>query len=158
MSVLALRVNAITSTTPISEAIAASVHVSALPGPELADLVVSVWQSSFTEQVKEISKLKAGWDGFQAGPIRLDVIKFAIHVLQEIMLPNTPAPHLTPMSHEGLMLEWHQNGIDLEIEIEKPGQLWMSFEDVIDKIDQEKPLSSDLATLVTPIQTLTNRA
>ena len=86
------------------------------------------------------------------------MIEFADQVLRRIMRSTTPAPHVTPMSHEGLMLEWHENGIDLEIEIEKPGGLWVSFEDAIEGIEEENPLSNKLTMLVAPIDKLTKRA
>ncbi len=56
------------------------------------------------------------------------------------------------------MLEWHENGIELEIEIEKPGHMWVSFEDPLENIDQEGPVSSDLNPLIVAIEKLTKRS
>lgn len=134
------------------------IRIAPLPIPELSDLTEPKWEDSVARQLEQISSLREGWDGFGAGPIRRDVITFAIHVLGQIMLPNTPAPHATPMSHGGLMLEWHENGIELEIEIERPGRLWVSFEDLVENIDQEGPISSDLRKLRVPIEKLTKRS
>ena len=105
----------VTSATPLSEGIARPSQRGALPLPEPADLERPVWVESVVQQMTAMLELDEGWDGYRAGPIRRDVISFAYHVFAEVMLPNTPAPQITPMSHEGLMIEWHQNGIDLEI-------------------------------------------
>ncbi len=158
MTTLAQRSKDISTTTPISAALAMPVHISPLPVPELSDLREPTWSRSVAEQLEEIGALTDGWDGSKAGPIRRDVIEFAAHVLSAIMQPITPAPHVTPMSHEGLMLEWHENGVDLEIEIERPGRLWVSFEDTVEGIEDEQPLTSNLLMLVTPVAKLTKRA
>lgn len=155
---LARQSDSITSSTPISESMAPPIRIAPLPIPELSDLSEPKWEVSVAHRLEAISLLREGWDGFGAGPIRRDVITFATHVLGQIMLPNTPAPHVTPMSHEGLMLEWHENGIELEIEIEKPGRLWISFEDSLENIDQEESVSSDLGKLAVPIVKLTKRS
>lgn len=158
MTALARILDGITTSTPISEAVAARVHMAPLPLPELSDLKEPVWHHSVAQQLEDILALGDGWDGFRAGPIRRDVITFSLQVLEDIMRPNTPAPHMTPMSHEGLMLEWHENGIDLEIEVERPGDLWVSFEDAVEGIEEEKPLKSDLRMLAVPIEKLTKRS
>ena len=146
-----------TTATPISEAIAMPLRLVPQPGPELCDLAEPAWQKPFASQLEEISTLGEGWDGFKAGPIRRDVIQFAMHILDEIMRPTAPPPHVTPMSHEGLMLEWHQNDIDLEIEIERPGEIWVSFQDALEDVDEESSISSDLQMLIAPIAKLTKR-
>ncbi|SUS06620.1 hypothetical protein DF3PB_3020003 [uncultured Defluviicoccus sp.] len=56
------------------------------------------------------------------------------------------------------MMEWHTNGIDLEIEIEEPGSLWASFEDDETKLEKEHNLASNLAVLQTFLDTITTRA
>lgn len=158
MTALARILDGVTTSTPISEAAAERVRMEPLPLPELSKLKEPVWHRSVLQQVQEILALRDGWDGFNAGPIKNDVIEFSVRVLEDIMRPNTPAPHMTPMSHEGLMLEWHENGIDLEIEVERPGDLWVSFEDTVERIEEEKPLKSDLRTLAGPIEKLTKRS
>jgi hypothetical protein len=134
------------------------IRIASLPIPELSDLSEPKWAVSVTRQLEAVSFLGEDWDGFGAGPIRRDVIKFATHVFEQIMLPNTPAPHVTPMSHGGLMLEWHEHGIELEIEIEKPGHMWVSFEDSLENIDEEGPVSNNLRKFIMPIEKLTKRS
>jgi hypothetical protein len=108
--------------------------------------------------MKELLLLKEGWDGYRAGPIRRDVMDFALELLREVMLDKTPPPHITPMSHEGLMLEWHQSGIDLEIEIEAPGDVWVSYQDSIGGKEQEWHINTNFSPLSEPIYNLTIRS
>ncbi len=133
-------------------------RIPSLPSPELSDLKEPKWHQAVFEQLHDVSRLDEGWDGFGAGPIRRDVVTFTAHVLDQIMLPTAPPPQVTPMSHGGLMLEWHENGIDLEIEIEKPGRLWVSFEDHIEHIEHEGPMTVDLQQLLMPISKLTKQS
>ncbi|MFZ1416630.1 MAG: hypothetical protein WAS73_18950 [Defluviicoccus sp.] len=115
--------------------------------PEVAGYRESAWVESTQRQLEEIQALQDGWDGYRAGPIRRDVIHFAEAVLNQIMKPLTPAPHIAPMAHSGLMIEWHTNGVDLEIEIEHPGRLWVSFEDSRTQQENECGLTTDLSKL-----------
>ena len=157
MSALARQTSGITTSVPISEAIAKPERIARSSTPVLSNFPEPNWLDSVAHQITNIIELSEGWDGFRAGPIRRDVIDFAIHVLSEIMSRNTPAPHITPMSHEGLMIEWHENDIDLEVEIERPAHLWVSYQDERENIDEEKPISSDLSMLTEPINKLTKR-
>lgn len=158
MNTLRRRTDDITTSTPISEGVAEPTRMQPLPQPELSDLISPRWRQSVNLQLEEISKFGAGWDGFSGGAIRRDVLNYTCQILEEIMFPNTPAPNITPMSHEGIMIEWHEHAIDLEIEIETPGQLWVSFEDSRDAISEEYSLRSDLRRVEGPIQKLTKRA
>lgn len=158
MTLSARQSDSITSSTPISEALAPPIRIPPLPTPELSDLKEPKWRQAVVEQLQDVSRLEEGWDGFGGGPIRRDVITFAAHVLNQIMLATAPPPQLTPMSHGGLMLEWHENGIDLEMEIEKPGRLWVSFEDHIEHIEQEGLVTVDLQKILMPIEKLTKRS
>jgi len=116
------------------------------------------WEISVEQQLKDIMSLNIGWDGYFAGPIRRDVIKFAVKVLGEIMQNKTPPPHIAPMSHEGIMLEWHECSIDLEIEIERPGYLWVAFYDAHEGVEKEDLFSTQLGNIADMLCEITNRS
>lgn len=157
MTSLARRQRDTTTYTPISDASASPLRVASLPTPELSDLKEPRWRKEVKQRLEDILTLDEGWDGYTAGPLRRDVVAFAIQVLHQVMHPTTPPPHVIPMSHEGLMIEWHEHGIDLEIEIETPGHLWVSFEDALEHIEDEYALRTDLRRLEIPIDKLTKR-
>ena len=126
--------------------------------PSLTDGEPAAWEGPVRNQLARLSRLEKGWDGYGAGPIRRDVLIFAAELLYNVMSRNTPAPHITPMSHEGVMLEWHESGIDLEIEIEAPGDIWVSFVDSVRGIDNEWPLKANFDSLSQPVYDLTSRS
>ena len=54
-------------------------------------------------------------------------------------------------------MEWHEKGIDLEIEIEAPNQIYVSFEDAITGETFDRELSTNFAVLTDPVKRLTER-
>jgi hypothetical protein len=126
--------------------------------PSLTDWEFSEWEQSVRSQMSRLLLLRKDWDGYGARPIRRDVLVFASELLYKVMLENTPPPHITPMSHEGVMLEWHQSGIDLEIEIEAPGDVWVSYVDSILRRENEWQLKANFELLSDPIHNLTIRS
>ena len=73
------------------------------------------------------------------------------------MRTETPPPHITPMSHEGVQLEWHTEHIDLEIEIEEPGTAWIFYENRLKSIEREWKASADFSSLSDPIESVTEK-
>lgn len=148
---------AVRSTTPISDSIANPLpgyfgQPSVLSGPDLPS-----WEVHIKDQLVSILHLQEDWDGFGAGQIRRDVLHFAIAILRQIMRSDTPSPHITPMSHEGVQLEWHTDEIDLEIEVEEPGAAWVSYENRRDEIEADWEVSTEFSSLSDPIGCLTDR-
>ena len=82
---------------------------------------------------------------------------FALSVLESILQPKTPAPQVIPLSNGGLQFEWHENGVDLEIEISAPYKLFASYENTTTGARSERELSSELGILNEPIRQLTGQ-
>lgn len=112
------------------------------------------WIDLVLEQLKAISSLKSGWDGFGAGPIRRDVLSFVGQILTQIMGSETPAPYISPMSHEGVLLEWHLPNIELEIEVETPGEAWVSYSNAVEGTSESWEIRTNLFSLAEPIAKL----
>jgi hypothetical protein len=105
---------------------------------EITEAKESSWITSVLEQFESIAGLPPGWDAGSAGPIRRDVLDYALAILEVIMHGGTAPPHVTPMSHEGVMLEWHSDDLDLEIEIMVPGNAYVTIKNR--KTGEEKEL------------------
>ena len=112
------------------------------------------WVDFVQQQFKAISGLQPGWDGFGAGPVRRDVISFAVQILTQVMGSETPPPYISPMSHEGLLMEWHLPDIELEIEVETPGEAWISYTNTLEGISDNWEVKTILFTLAEPIAKL----
>lgn len=110
------------------------------------------WLTPVTRDVFRLRALRHDWDGYGAGPVREDVLQFVYRMLASIMRPDMPYPQVTPMSHEGVMLEWHLGGLELEIEIKAPANGWVTFG------DNGWELKSDFRSLAAPLSEITQRA
>jgi hypothetical protein len=108
------------------------------------------------QEIGHIADLEENWDGYGAGPIRTDVLWYALRLLQPVM-DDYPAPQLTPMSHEGVLLEWLRDGIRLEIEIENAGEAYVSSENEESGIDASWAVRPDFASLQEPLQAIAGR-
>ena len=112
------------------------------------------WVDSVQEQLRALSSLRSGWDGFGAGPIRRDVLSFVGQILTQIMGSETPGPYISPMSHEGVLLEWHLPNIELEIEVETPGEAWVFYNNTAEGISNSWEIRTNLVSLANPIAKL----
>ena len=75
--------------------------------------------------------------------------------IPDVVASGAKGRHMTQSCHWSTA---RRLDVDLEIEIERPGRLWASFEDAVEGIEKEQPLTSNLAMLVTPVAKLTKRA
>jgi hypothetical protein len=76
------------------------------------------WVRPVAKKLDELLSLPQNWDSYGAPKIADSVVPTVIGLLQDVMLPTTPIPQIFPTSSGGVQLEWHQNGVDLEIEID----------------------------------------
>jgi hypothetical protein len=144
------------SVTAIVDQLVASRPSGAAQTSELSEPAEPNWVHSVTGELARLALLREGWDGYGAGPVRRDVLSFAAHLLARIMQNDTPTPNLTPMAHEGVLIEWREHGVELEIEIEAPAQVWVRYS--VDGHEKEWPVRSDFHSLTSPIAELTKRA
>jgi hypothetical protein len=125
------------------------------PTPSLVVPNKPAWMEPVERQLFDIVGLPFGWDAFGAGPVRRDVVWFALSLFDSAMLDDTPPPHIAPMSHEGIMLEWHRDDVDLEIEIERPGEAHISYEDHVAGAERSWTITTNVNSLAAPIARLT---
>ncbi len=114
--------------------------------PSTAAFAISgdpAWLPTVQERIRQLVGLPEGWDGHDGKPVKIDVARFALRLLRETLDPLGPAPQLVPLSYGGLQLEWHENGIDLEIEVEAANRIFVSFEDHSTGEQLEKEMSTD---------------
>lgn len=70
------------------------------------------------EKLESLRLLKSNWDSYGAASISPEAIATASQFLQ---------PDIVPTSQGGIQLEWHNFGIDLEIEITPAGKVWSLY-------------------------------
>lgn len=124
----------------------------------LWDIASPTWRQSIQEQFAEIGALKLNWDGYQSGPIRREVLFYAHSLLKAVMTVKMPAPHLTPMSNEGILLEWHDNDVDLTIDISAAGEAWVEYHNKNSKKGKQGwTVRADFESLTNPIENISKR-
>lgn len=117
------------------------------------------WRASVVRSITELLKLPDNWNSYSASSIRYDTAMFAIVVLENIMAAGTPIPSVVPTAHGGIQFEWHEHGVDLEIEVLEPYHCEYAYHDnrsTADSVFGE--LENDLEPLQRPISVITQRA
>jgi len=116
------------------------------------------WEVEAVRQLVKFADLPENWDSYGSTRLKKDAGHFALEILQKIMRPRTPIPQIVPTSTGGVQLEWHEKGIDLEINIlgAYDCELWYR-----DRQTQSPPVaatfSNDFSLLRDPIGQLTSR-
>jgi hypothetical protein len=87
------------------------------------------WLNEFVEKTNQILSLKDDWDTYGAPQISRDSLLPIMQVLLAVMTDKISAPAVVPTSDGGIQLEWHQNGLDFEIESAPNGELTVFVED-----------------------------
>lgn len=91
--------------------------------------------------------LPAGWDSYGGRSLDPSSILAAWRLLSAVMRDDSPAPSVVPTARGGVQLEWHRNGVDLEIEVVGPREFVVSFEAEATGEVWEKTLMDDFAEL-----------
>lgn len=81
------------------------------------------WLGRTLEQLNRMIQLSPNWDSYGSRAVELQKAWIALDALSEILEAHSPAPAVVPTSDGGLQLEWHRNGIDLEIEPFSPNRI-----------------------------------
>ena len=66
-------------------------------------------------QLENLRKLGPNWDSYDGSPIEPICISAAIAFVQNLA-SHVPAPSVVPSTHGHVNLEWHTEGLELEIE------------------------------------------
>jgi hypothetical protein len=65
----------------------------------------------------EMFKLPSNWNSYGADPIAPSIVDAGLTTLDALNTPDLPDPDgVVPTVRRGFQVEWHQNGIDAEVE------------------------------------------
>ncbi len=117
-----------------------------------------IWLTLTNKNLLAIVALNNNWDSYGADRISPKVAEAVHELLWNIMQMATPAPQIVPSANGSIQLEWHQKGIDLEIEVKSFSSFSVFFEDAQnEEASWEGDIETDLTKLVRYISLLTNR-
>lgn len=87
------------------------------------------WFEPAMSKLDQLFKLRRNWDSYGAYPLNPYSAAAAIRFLGWTMQQNTVRPALIPTVTGDITLEWHTDGIDLEVTLEAEGARCLLFED-----------------------------
>lgn len=86
------------------------------------------WMVDIADRYSHLSSLPPGWDGLRAKAVsRQSLYRSLDFLLQVAMLVQIP-PSLVPTVSGGVALEWHKDGIDVEVEFPSTGPAFASVD------------------------------
>lgn len=108
--------------------------------------------------LEQLLWLEPDWDSY--GALKIDPYHACriLDVMSQVMCEDTPQPNIGPTNHGGIQIEWHEHGIDLEIETVNRTLLRFSYEDAISGKELEEEFDEDLGQLVWCVTQLSTRA
>jgi hypothetical protein len=112
------------------------------------------WLRAAVEALGAILGLPDNWDSYGAVSVDPEAVCHTVYLMSEIMRPDTPLPSVVPTNIGGIQLEWHVNGVDLEIEIVSRHRVAVWSRDLRTEEEWEEDLVTDLSRLVRTIDRL----
>jgi hypothetical protein len=105
------------------------------------------WLKETEETLRGFATLPAGWDSYRAKSIEPHVVDAVIELLHRIVQHNTLKPAVVPTNRGGIQIEWHTQGVDLEIEITPHGRIRLLYDNPQENIEEEFELGIDTKPL-----------
>ena len=87
------------------------------------------WVPPTLQTLGQLLTLPRDWDSYGGRAVDPACAWAAWQLLLLLMGEDSPVPSLVPTSRGGVQIEWHAQGIDLEIEVVTAQQFYVSFED-----------------------------
>jgi hypothetical protein len=105
------------------------------------------WVEPALRTLGNLFLLPVGWDSYGGRAPDPSCVLAAWRLLTAVMRDDSPTPAVVPTARGSVQLEWHRNGVDLEIEVVAPRVFVVSFEVRETGEAWEKTLTEDFAEL-----------
>lgn len=116
--------------------------------PAVADVVISL---------ARLSDLDEDWDGYGAREIDIAAIETAANFVSAEVPDDLANPAVVPTSRGGVQIEWHECGVDLEVQFDSPTAGYWTWEDVATGETQEGDVNIDRVALRERLNDLAHR-
>jgi hypothetical protein len=110
------------------------------------------WVDSVIERLIDLTSLQSNWDSYGASAPSMSAALALIEILAQTTSAETPVPAIVPSPHGHFQAEWHENGVDLEVEVVSPTHVDVYF--AKDRVQWHDVLRSDLSPLVKALDEL----
>jgi hypothetical protein len=104
------------------------------------------WFDPLMQGLVDLLTLPPNWNSYGAGTIEPKAVHDAMNFINGLLGPTSPAPRVVPLSSGGLQLEWHRQGVDLEVVFDRDEQAFFNFRNRVSREESEYalPENSDL--------------
>jgi hypothetical protein len=80
------------------------------------------WLPAVIESLQELLDLQEDWDTYGSGRIAPAAAAEALVLVINLMSDGAKLPSIVPMSSGGIQLEWHDDRVDIEAEVDGGGE------------------------------------
>ena len=87
------------------------------------------WLDEVLVQAQHLASLAPGWDGYHAAAVDRRSLQLASRFISDLSPHVRVTPAIVPTVSGGVALEWHRQGIDLEIEFAPSGEITVMRDD-----------------------------
>lgn len=108
-------------------------------------LVTTLPSQATIERISALEGLKPGWNGHRAPAVSARALFNAKRIAQ--YLPSLDTIAVVPTNRGGVQLEWHGDGLDVEIEVHSDGSATCLVEDESHMLDADGLLGANWKTI-----------
>ncbi len=101
---------------------------------EVSTYGLSSWQIQTINRIIHLRNLHEDWDSYGSHAPSTSIINKSIELIQALPSEDFPVPEVIPTSGEGIQFEWRDENKELEIEVNKYGEI------VYLKCENEEPV------------------
>jgi hypothetical protein len=112
------------------------------------------WFDPLMQGFADLLTLQPNWDSNGGGAIDPKVIHYAMNFINGLLGPTSPAPRAVPLSSGGVQLEWHRQGVDLEVVFDPNEQPYFHLRNRVNGEELEHSLPENSGLLRSMIATL----
>jgi hypothetical protein len=112
------------------------------------------WFDPLMQGFIDLRTLPPNWNSYGAGAIDPKVIHVAMTFINGLLGPTNPAPRIVPLSSGGLQLEWHRQGVDLEVVFDRDEQAFFCHRSPDNREESEYALPENSGLLRSIIDSL----
>ena len=113
-----------------------------------------LWFDPTMQGFVDLLTLASNWDSYHAAPIDQRLVNDAMTFVNTLLTATSPAPRVVPLSSGGLQIEWHRNGVDVEVVFDPGEQPFFYFQNRVSGEESEHSLPENTLLLGSIIASL----
>jgi len=112
------------------------------PGTDQRLETQPMWMRPVLDRMRALEGLSENWDRRGSRAVKHRATKAAEDFLARYAADAVVPPQIVPTRDEGLQLEWHARGVDLEVRISRRGDAHVLIEDADEGTEWDGPMST----------------